>query len=416
MSKKIKNNKSFQKISQEINIFKSLSSLLSLSSKLKPELDKMQSIDMNIINIPDEFNEFFNKNGWCASESINMNLMETCVVLAKNKKIKEAEDKLVESIDEDFIQHVIRHLKTIKGGQERWDILQKAKKDHIEGRYYSSVMVVLSVIDGIVNDIIPEQKGAFAEGVTLTTEDSVAGHETGLSNLISLMARSRKKTNSDSLSIPYRNGILHGRDLNFDNQKTSAKCWYCLMVIKDWATALRDKKKAPIEENKSWKEIFQTMKRTRQIKKETANWKKRTAKELPKLPSTQSSENYTEGTPEKALVDLLEFWQSKNYGKMASLLTSLSEEPTVSRRAGELAKKLKTKEIIDFELLRIDEQSMAGRNIYVRLSYNYDGNKVTEDNYKFRMLFKSETTKFTALQSEGSWKLLDMFFSNILYR
>lgn len=65
--------------------------------------------------------------------------------------------------------------------------------------------------------------GVFAQPADLTAWDCIAVHETGLQFLPSLMTKGRNKTNEDSIHIPYRYGILHGRELAFDNKLVAVK-------------------------------------------------------------------------------------------------------------------------------------------------------------------------------------------------
>lgn len=58
----------------------------------------------------------------------------------------------------------------------------------------------------------------------MIVSDSIAAHETGLKALARIMGRGRNRTNEEIISVPYRNGILHGRDLAFDNKVVAAKC------------------------------------------------------------------------------------------------------------------------------------------------------------------------------------------------
>ena len=62
-------------------------------------------------------------------------------------------------------------MKGVEDYRPRYDLAEKAKEDYLAGRYHACVPVVLTIIDGIVNDI--EQKGFFAQGVDLTAWDSI---------------------------------------------------------------------------------------------------------------------------------------------------------------------------------------------------------------------------------------------------
>ena len=52
------------------------------------------------------------------------------------------------------------------------------------------------IIDGAVNHVLKKNQGLFAQDVDLTLFDSIIGHEEGLSSLIQLMSKTRKKQQS----------------------------------------------------------------------------------------------------------------------------------------------------------------------------------------------------------------------------
>lgn len=99
----------------------------------------------------------------------------------------------------------------------------------MEGRYHACVPLLLSLLDGVVDDT-SGRVGFFAKGSDLVVRDSIAAHETGLTVLAEIMTKTRRKTNENPCSIPYRNGILHGKELAFDNKIVAAKCWAAFLL------------------------------------------------------------------------------------------------------------------------------------------------------------------------------------------
>jgi len=116
---------------------------------------------------------------------------------------------------------MISRLKGIEEFQPRAWLIYKALDDYLAERYHACVPVVLMMIDGFVNDL--EQKGFFATNIDLTVWDTIAAHDSGLNTLTTIFGKSRTKTTSEEINSPYRNGILHGRDLGYDNRKVAAK-------------------------------------------------------------------------------------------------------------------------------------------------------------------------------------------------
>ena len=125
---------------------------------------------------------------------------------------------------------------------KRIRLAKLAQDDYLSGRYHACIPLLLSLLDGLVNDV-SNHVGFFAANVDLTAWDCIAAHETGLKALAAILSESRKKTNEKSICVPYRHGILHGRELAFDNKVVAAKCWAAMFAARDWAAALDDGKK-----------------------------------------------------------------------------------------------------------------------------------------------------------------------------
>jgi len=256
---KIENNPSFQEFSNNIKGAKSIKQiaffLIPFSKTAKnivQSFEGFQAIEkqFNLISkSPDEFNDFFSASGWIAHESMNHDLMLECIALAKNKDIKTAEEKLADYYTSENLKWLTRQLKSTPEFQKRYELIRLAYEDTIAQRFHSAVPVVLMIIDGGVNDI-DKNKGFFTETTDLTAWDSIAAHSTGLSRLRDILNKGRNRTNTEEIFLPYRNGILHGRDIAYANKHVAAKCWLTLIAINDWGKALEKNKKNPLKEAK----------------------------------------------------------------------------------------------------------------------------------------------------------------------
>lgn len=207
------------------------------------ELPKLKDVE-NIISLPDRFNSQFANIGWIAHESMNPTLLEKAVDLAESGQKEKAEKILSEyftSTEINWLQHRFRVLPAFS---IRLDLIEKAYKDTLEERFHSCVPLLLTIIDGAVNDI-SKSKGFFSENTELKAWDSIASHSSGLTAIKEIFNAPRKKTNTEEIFLPYRNGILHGRDLKFDNKHIVGKCWSTLFAINDWARALKEEKENP---------------------------------------------------------------------------------------------------------------------------------------------------------------------------
>lgn len=134
-----------------------------------------------------------------------------------------AEAYLVDYFNADEIHRQLRLLNGVGAFRSRMRLAQLAADDHAAGRYHASVPVVLALIDGLVSEVNENQRGFFAADVDLRAWDSIAAHDKGLNAIARIFQKTQRKTTTEPISVPYRHGILHGRDLGYDNQLVATK-------------------------------------------------------------------------------------------------------------------------------------------------------------------------------------------------
>ncbi|NYT22719.1 hypothetical protein H0A73_03805 [Alcaligenaceae bacterium] len=177
-----------------------------------------------ILLLPDRFNELFASSGWIAYESMSMDVMKKAIETFEAHGLEAAEDYLVSTYDADTLRLGILRLKRHPEFRKRMRLVELAKDDYLAGRYHACTPLLLSLMDGLANDV-SRHVGLFADNADLTAWDCIAAHESGLQALVALMTKGRNRTNEESISVPYRHGILHGRELAFDNHIVAAKTW-----------------------------------------------------------------------------------------------------------------------------------------------------------------------------------------------
>src|SRR5690606_29309178 len=158
--------------------------------------------------------------------------------------LEAAEDYLVSTYDADTLKWGILRFNGHDEFRKRMRLVELAKEDYLAGRYHACTPLLLSLMDGLANDV-SRHVGLFADTADLTAWDCIAAHESGLQTLVALMTKGRNRTNEESISVPHRHGILHGRELAFDSRIVAAKTWAAFFTIRDWAGALAEGKKTP---------------------------------------------------------------------------------------------------------------------------------------------------------------------------
>lgn len=158
-----------------------------------------------------KFNERFSDIGWCAYDYMNVKLLERANKAFDEEGIEAAEKLLIEYYKTD-VKDIVHKIKNSSNAfLIRSHLIEQFLNDHFSERYYSSVLLALVIIDGAVNDFTKE-KGFFAEGTNVDAWDCLVGCSDGLAKLKTIFNKSRTTTNLEKITLPYRNGILHGRD------------------------------------------------------------------------------------------------------------------------------------------------------------------------------------------------------------
>lgn len=289
-------------------------------------------------NLPDRFNRLFAERGWIMYSQMNVEVARTALGMAEAGDFFRAETTLANYHDGDDLNRLLRSMYGVRAFRPRMRLAQLALIDHNAGRYHASIPVVLALMDGMVSDLHPEHKGTSAEDTELVAWDSIAAHEQGLGLLLDLFRKGRRKTVTEQISVPYRHGILHGRDLGYDNRLVAAKVWAALFAVRDWAVkAEKGELEAPPQQpDKSLLETLADLEALDHTKKLLDEWEPRPSRSSLGGLSTIDPDLFEPGTPESKLLWFLKCWEQKNYGAMAKCLTPKARDNRAPRRMRDL--------------------------------------------------------------------------------
>ena len=212
------------------NAAKAIGDSLEKVPELEAELDKLR-------NMPDRFNAVFRDLGWIASDDMNIDAMEEAVSIAINEGIENAETFLVKHYNDGVIDRWLKIFCLHPYMESRKKLLELALDDHNAGRFHASVPVVLSQIDGITYDLANQTfyRKDRDKAEHLTATETIVGDPDGLATLAEIVSIDRRITSDGPINIPYRHGILHGRDIGYDNLVVSTKSFAILLALRTWA-------------------------------------------------------------------------------------------------------------------------------------------------------------------------------------
>ena len=419
---RIKDLPSYKDLASQIEGVESLSALWPLlrllrlvKTELPVSLEKIQSLKAqadDLITLPDRFNDAFAARGWVAYENLNLEVMKSAAEYAETGRTEQGEQELIEYYQsEENLRFCLMQMKAVRSWMPRAALAEKAKRDYLEGRYHASVPVVLALMDGLVSDVATT--GFFAQGTEMEAWDSVAGHSTGLGVICKIFNKGRRKTTSEPIDQPYRHGIMHGRDLGYDNKLVATKCWAALFAIREWALkydAAQSRGDSSEKEEGLWEslrglaDIGAQLQENREVKRQLSEWKARD-----NLQDVLLGGIFEEGSPEQVAEMALRSWKRGNYGAIAKLISRLSGKETLSKRAGRIRSQIEPKLAEEFEILAIKDQAAAISIIAIRVVGQTSFAEENEELFfGLRMSYEdSEARPVIRGRAEGSWKVIE---------
>lgn len=344
-----------------------------------PELD-MQTKD--IVTIPDRFNNFFAEHGWITYRMMNFDVAKEAVLAAESGNFKGALELILQYYNVETIRFQLKRLNSIIAFRPRMELALKALIDYEEKRYHACVPVILALMDGLVNELHADRKGISAESTKLEAWDSIAAHSQGLEKLVRITRKGRRKTTNETITLPYRNGILHGTDLGYDNEIVAAKTWALLFAVGEWAAKAEKGELVPPEgkPKESLLDIIENIQELNNTKKELESWKPRESISI-------NPDLFKENTPEYVLNKFLTYWMQKNYGRMTLILPyKVFDEKTAPLKVRE---QFKSQLLISYEIVSIQDIALSNTTISVKLLIDEFGRQ-NEKNHKFIMICEDD--------------------------
>lgn len=354
-------------------------------AKLGPQLEQLAAT-------VDDFYARLGDRHWVMHDSLNVEHIRA--LLDAHESPEDAELALVNLyMDGGTLHRLINGLNGLPAMRPRLHLVERAERDYFKGRHYSTVLVLIAVMDGFVNDFQPSvRRGMHARtSAELDAWDSVVGHHKGLTSVLPVFQRTFKALHADEAAEVYRHGIVHGMVVNFDNPIVATKAWNYLFAVADWARA-DIKRTTPAAPTKSWRETFALM---------ADNARDRAALDAftPHAMAT-GDPGFEDQDAYLACLEFLNLWSRKNYGHMHAAMASLMREDDGSGPA-QIREAFAASALDSFEILRLDFTAAAVCIVTVRLV-------VHETSYErpLRWLRENEHDEVAAVGRPGTWRLM----------
>ncbi|MFW3504862.1 hypothetical protein ACN68I_03435 [Aerococcus viridans] len=386
-----------------------------LSKEEQQEYKELEPQFQEIVNTIDIYNDTFSEQFWIAHESISLDTMKEAIEINRIEGMNVAEEYLSRYYRELFDK---RHKMIVKTRyfRMRKELLTKAYIDYQDRRFYSSIPLYLMLSDGIVSDL--KGTGLAAGKTDYDVWDSISGLDSGMKKIAQIYNSMRTKTNDEPIYLPYRNGILHGRDLNYDNNLLATKCLALILYLHDWIRQVEDEdyRKGKFDQAKIKSEEL-TMSNLIQMVTEhnfkmknhdvlTKKWEKGRRSNF--IINNTALENLEENTPEHAITEFIKYISEKNFGAPTKFLPSIVKKDSSK---GKLAGYLREwfEEIRNIQILRmvINDIGSAKSDIEVIIKYEY--NKIVyQYEEKLTVIYEINGVPDNRLVEGGQWVIMHL--------
>jgi hypothetical protein len=282
------------------------------SSEIRRQVAQSQFLLDHLVSTVDDFYERLGERNWIFHDLLSTKKIRT--LLDEAGSAAEAEARFISLYqDRNTLGWWIASLRKHPNLQARMRQLRQARQHYEDGQFDSCTLHLIAVMDGFVNDFEPAvRKGLHArEAEDMTAWDSVVGHHLGLTHVMSTFNASKKKRVDDEVFEVFRNGIVHGSVVNFNNVVVATKAWNMLFAVADWASATA-KAAALAEPQLGWRDALGSL----QELGRRAHYKDG----FTPLQVTSHDAGFNEDPIVVRARALLETWSRRQWGKMVSFL------------------------------------------------------------------------------------------------
>lgn len=407
MGDKIENNESIKDLEKQVKGVKFLRPLAKIiGAKLPDELKNIEKDFAELKVLPDKFNELYSEKGWISHETMNIDVMKSTILEAEKGNFNKGELMLTEYYEEKLRSFDLISYR--KFFVVRRDILNLAVEDYFSERYHASVPVVLMMADGIINDV--KATGLFADSTNLDVWDSISGHPSGLGKVVAILKKNRKRTNTEEIKLPYRNGILHGRDLGYNNKPVAIKSFAILYYVADWIQELstessRKSKRENEQKEITIKEVALKLKKSRQDNKKAETllekWNPRFFSSIP--------DKFEESSPEFTANKFLEYIAKGNFGSPVGFYSkNLYVIISTKEKAGRLREEFKNISIIGYSIVEILDEAPAITVVEADVEFKMNNYSEVVGRVEFRLIYEIDGQISNRLNAGGRWTIYNI--------
>ncbi|MCP9207185.1 hypothetical protein [Streptomyces cucumeris] len=361
----------------------------------RPDLAVVERRLQHLCETVDAFYQVLGPRNWIFHENLPVDAIAE--LLTSEGGPEAAEEAFIALYtDQDALASRLQVINKLPALRKRRHLILKAHEDYAAGRYYACIHLLISVMDGFVNEFETVRRGLHArQAEDLHAWDSVVGHHMGLANAHKTFIKGKSATNEDPVYELYRNGIVHGSLLNYDNVVVATKAWNRLFAVVDWANATL-KEKTPPPSRPTMRQLWHSLSELSRHQKANDAWK----------PHRVSSDDasFSQEAPALATEQFLTAWTQCNYGRMAQWISQPIRDKHGAAMPREVRMLYKDRPLSAFAVLTVDHIAPASClvEVEVHLADQPDGQAVPAT---FRWLYEDPQGDPVSSLLPGQWRL-----------
>lgn len=309
-----------------------------------------------------KFNTYFSGLGWCAFSKMSLEIIVTANKLYEENQLINAEKYLSQYfLNEDFKYFFFKNFLYSNVFKVRIDQITEFIELHFNNRFISSIPLGLIIADGVINEY-SKNKGLYANNNNFDVWNSIISEENGFKILLETICKSRKKVNTTEIEIPYRHGIIHGQDINYNNPLVAGKTLNLLCAVLDWIQfkETENERKEELNNNQSQLAIIKKHIENQKLIEEIDKWSPRKIN----IKNGLVKDNIEYLVP---INDFINGWKEHNINTLSNLLKNAIRTKQIKSYCASL---FLNKNLVSYKYIDIYEKSCVITNVQLEVIWN----------------------------------------------
>ena len=309
-----------------------------------------------------KFNTYFSGLGWCAFSKMSLEIIVTANKLYEENQLINAEKYLSQYfLNEELKNFFLKNFLYSNIFKVRIDQIREFIELHFNNRFISSIPLGLIIADGVINEY-SKNKGLYANNNNFDVWNSIISEENGFKILLETICKSRKKVNTTEIEIPYRHGIIHGQDINYNNPLVAGKTLNLLCAVLDWTQYKETEyeRKEELNNNQSQLAIIKKHIENQKLIEEIDKWSPRKIN----IKNGLVKDNIEYLVP---INDFINGWKEHNINTLSNLLKNAIRTKQIKSYCASL---FLNKNLVSYKYIDIYEKSCVITNVQLEVIWN----------------------------------------------